>query len=90
MGPPTRLVRMPETPAGASRRMPGTPGSLGPPSRKVVQPIDDDEDEEEELDLAPSTPVKREINPALVAEVSLSLRMVAPKLIRRPSEGGRL
>ena len=43
-GPPTRLARLPETPAGPSSRMPATPGSLGPPSRKFVPPVDDDED----------------------------------------------
>lgn len=70
-GPPTRLARLPETPAGPSSRMPATPGSLGPPSRKFVPPADDDEEgEDEEVDQAPSTPVKREVNPALLAEVS--------------------
>ena len=69
-GPPTRLVRMPETPVGASRRVPATPGSLGPPSRKFVPPVDDDDEDEEEVDQAPSTPVKREVNAALLAEVS--------------------
>ena len=69
-GPPTRLARLPETPAGPSSRMPATPGSLGPPSRKFVPPVDDEEVEDEEVDQAPCTPVKREVNPALLAEVS--------------------
>lgn len=76
-GPPTRLVRAPETPAGAARRIPATPGSLGPPSRKVVAPIDDEEDEDEDVDEAPSTPVKREVAPALLAEVISSYHYIS-------------
>jgi hypothetical protein len=76
-GPPTRLARLPETSlpqtpayAGPGRRMAGTPGSLGPPSRKFVPPVDDEEEEEEDLNQAPTTPVKREVNPSILAEVS--------------------
>lgn len=89
-GPPTRLARLPETPAGPSSRMPATPGSLGPPSRKFVPPVDDEEVEDEEVDPAPCTPVKREVNPALLAEVSYKLPTVVYELTCRQSDEGRL
>jgi hypothetical protein len=89
-GPPTRLARLPETPAGPSSRMPATPGSLGPPSRKFVPPVDDEEVEDEEVDQAPCTPVKREVNPALLAEVSYKLPTVVYELTCRQSDEGRL
>jgi len=89
-GPPTRLARLPETPAGPSSRMPATPGSLGPPSRKFVPPVDDVEVEDEEVDEAPCTPVKREVNPALLAEVSSYWPIVPSELTCRRSDEGRL
>lgn len=72
-GPAMRSSRQPETPVGPVRRMPATPGSLGPPSRRIIAPVQDyeDEDEEEEAKPMPSTPARREVNPALLAEVSL-------------------
>ena len=88
-GPPTRLARLPETPAGPSSRMPATPGSLGPPSRKFVPPVDDEEVEDEEVDQAPCTPVKREVNPALLAEVSFYWLVVVSQLTCRQSDEGR-
>jgi len=89
-GPPTRLARLPETPAGPSSRMPATPGSLGPPSRKFVPPVDDEEVEDEGVDQAPCTPVKREVNPALLAEVSSYWPIVPSELTCRRSDEGRL
>jgi hypothetical protein len=89
-GPPTRLARLPETPAGPSSRMPVTPGSLGPPSRKFVPPVDDEEIEDEEVDQAPCTPVKREVNPAILAEVSYERPTVIYELTCRRSDEGRL
>jgi len=89
-GPPTRLARLPETPAGPSSRMPATPGSLGPPSRKFVPVVDDEEVEDEEIDQAPCTPVKREVNPALLAEVSFYRLIVVSELTCRRSDEGRL
>jgi hypothetical protein len=72
-GPAVPVARQPVTPAGPGRRMPGTPGSLGPPSRRIVAPVEDEDEDEEEakpLDRVPSTPVRREVDPALLAEVS--------------------
>ena len=89
-GPPTRLARLPETPAGPSSRMPATPGSLGPPSRKFVPPVDDEDDEGEEVDQAPCTPVKRDVNPALLAEVTHLSQQRFLQLISRQRDEGRL
>jgi hypothetical protein len=88
-GPPTRLARLPETPAGPSVRMPATPGSLGPPSRKFVPAVDDEEVGDEEVDQAPCTPVKREVNPALLAEVSFYIQILVLELTYRRSDEGR-
>jgi hypothetical protein len=84
------LARLPETPAGPSSRTPATPGSLGPPSRKFVPPVDDEEVEDEEVDQAPFTPVKREVNPALLAEVSYERSIVVYELTYRRSDEERL
>jgi hypothetical protein len=74
-GPATRPARMPETPVSTVRRMPGTPGTLGLPSRRIAPPVEEDADEEEES-ADPSTPVKRD-NAALLAEVSFLSRLQA-------------
>jgi hypothetical protein len=51
--------------------MPGTPGTLGLPSRRVAAPVEEVEEEEEEKAApVPSTPVRREVSAALLAEVS--------------------
>lgn len=49
--------------------MPGTPGTLGLPSRRIAPPVVEDDDEDEKDSVAPSTPVRRD-NAALLAEVS--------------------
>lgn len=67
-GPAVRFQRPPETPSGAVRRIPATPGSLGAPSRRMAQPVLQEE-EEDDVSMGPSTPIKREIHTALLEEV---------------------
>lgn len=68
-GPAVRFQRMPETPSAGIRRVPPTPGSLGAPSRRITQQVSQDT-EEDEASVGPSTPVKREVDPAILEEVS--------------------
>lgn len=67
-GPAVRFQRMPETPSAGVRRVPATPGSLGAPSRRIVRPVTVHTEQDETED-HPSTPVKREVNPAVLEEV---------------------
>lgn len=68
-GPAVRFQRMPETPSAGIRRVAPTPGSLGAPSRRITQPVVHDESEDE-ASVGPSTPVKRDVDPAVLEEVS--------------------
>ncbi len=68
-----RFERLPTTPShatGTLLRTTPAPGTLGKPSRRLAMPVRQEHEEEEVEPI--STPVRVEMNPAMLAEVSLT------------------